>query len=334
MRDAWEAAFAARARDYWTPERTAALMDGKRLAIRPDEAPALLRALGILHRDASMPPQERRKFFQINHMVTLLMPSLRPLADAVRGRRPLRIVDAACGRSYLTLLLAHALDRHLACPVQVLGVDRNAALMLESVRRTEAAGLQGLVRHHAAMLHDLEPESAFRAAFTEAGAGDFEGVDAVVSLHACDTATDDALVLARRLEARLVAVAPCCQAELAAAWARAPATSGPFAAVHRSPHLRRQLAATLTDTLRTQLMVAVGYAVQALEFVPTEHTPKNLLLRGMLRDPAAKDETALDEYRALRDLSGGHGLGLADRLAPWLPLVRAASATLDRQEAP
>ncbi len=64
-------------------------MDGKRLAIRPDEAPTLLRALAILQRDASMPPQERRKFFQIKHMVTLLMPSLRPLADAVRWRRPL-----------------------------------------------------------------------------------------------------------------------------------------------------------------------------------------------------------------------------------------------------
>ena len=84
MRDAWEAAFAARALEYWTPERTQALLGGKRLAVRPDEAPALLRALGILHRDASMPPPERRKFFQINHMVTLLTPALRPLVEAGR----------------------------------------------------------------------------------------------------------------------------------------------------------------------------------------------------------------------------------------------------------
>jgi SAM-dependent methyltransferase len=319
MRDAWEAAFAARAREYWTPERTEALLGGKRLAVRPDEAPALLRALGILHRDASMPPPERRKFLQINHMVTLLTPALRPLVEAIRGQRPLRIVDAACGRSYLTLLLAHAVERSLGCPVQALGVDRNAALVLESERRTAAAGLSNAVRHHAALLEDLEPEAAFRAAFPEHTARDFEGVDAVVALHACDTATDDALVLARRLGAALVAVAPCCQAELAAAWARAPETSGPFAAVHASPHLRRQVAATLTDTLRTQLLTAVGYAVQALEFVPTEHTPKNLLLRGLLRRPLTVDPDALAQYHALKAVSGGSGVRLAGRLAPWLP---------------
>jgi len=321
MRDAWEAAFTARAQAYWTAERLDRLLEGKRLAIRPDEAPALLRALGILHRDASMPPHERRKFFQINHMVALLTPALRPLADAVRGQRPLRIVDAACGRSYLTLLLAHAVDRAFECPVQVLGVDRNAALMLESERRTEAAALGHLVRHHASALEALDPAQAFAAAFgAEApGAGATLEVDVVVSLHACDTATDDAIVLARRLGARLCAVAPCCQAELAAAWAQLSARSEAFGRVHGSPHLRRQVAASITDTMRVQLLTAVGYDVTAMEFVPTEHTPKNMLLRGTRTPSAAPDPTAWAEYEALRAATGGCGLGLAARLAPWGP---------------
>jgi len=326
MRDAWEAAFSERARAYWTAERLDRLLEGKRLAIRPDEAPALLRALGILHRDASMPPHERRKFFQINHMVALLLPALRPLMAAVRGQRPLRIVDAACGRSYLTLLLAHALDRAYDCPVQVLGVDRNAALMAESTRRTEAAALGHLVRHHASALEALDPTQAFAAAFGD-GAG-AQGnapsieVDVVVSLHACDTATDDAIVLARRLGARLCAVAPCCQAELAAAWAQVSAPSEAFGRVHRSPHLRRQVAASVTDTMRTQLMAAVGYEVTAMEFVPTEHTPKNMLLRGALTPGAAPDGSAWAEDEALRDATGGCGIGLAARLTPWGPPPR------------
>jgi len=327
MRDAWEAAFTERARAYWTAERLDRLLEGKRLAIRPDEAPALLRALGILHRDASMPPHEHRKFFQINHMVALLLPALRPLMDAVRGQRPLRIVDAACGRSYLTLLLAHALDRAYDCPVQVLGVDRNAALMVESARRTEAAALGHRVRHHASALEALDPARAFAAAFGEPtdaaqdAAAPIE-VDVVVSLHACDTATDDAIVLARRLGARLCAVAPCCQAELAAAWAQASTPSDAFGRVHRSPHLRRQVAASITDTMRTQLMAAVGYDVIAMEFVPTEHTPKNMLLRGALSPGAAPDGSAWAEYEALRDATGGCGIGLAARLTPWGPPPR------------
>lgn len=321
MRDEWAAAFATSARAYWTAERTAELTRGKSLAILPGAAPELLRALGILHRDATMPPAQRRKFFQVNHMVAMLGPALRELGST---RETIRIVDAACGRSYLTLLLAWTLHHAHGRRVEVLGVDRSEALVLESARRTEIAGMTAWVRHHASPLESLDLSSVWRHVF---GTGVAPEIDAVVALHACDTATDDAIELAVRARAKLVAVAPCCQAELAGKWERlagAPAEDGRVAAVstsaasalapiHRTPHLRRETAALVTDSMRQLLLRAAGYQTWALEFVPTEHTRKNLLLRAVYR--GSRDDAALGEYERLRDATGGEGIALAARLA-------------------
>jgi SAM-dependent methyltransferase len=324
MRDEWAEHFGERARAYWTTERTAELVRDKSLAVLPAEAPELLRALGILHRDASMPPAERRKFFQINHMVAMLGPSIRELVaahEASHGalppgakRPPLRVVDAACGRSYLTLLLAHAIPRLHGIPVEVLGVDRNADVIAESERRTRAAAMSESVKHHASRLDALDVREAFRDAFALEAT---PAIDAMVALHACDTATDDAIVLGVELEASLLALAPCCQAELARRWSdlaldeRGAATDG-FAPIRRTPHLRREVASLVTDTMRQLLLRAAGYECWALELVPTEHTPKNLMLRAMNRH--APDASARAEYEALRETTGGAGIGLAHRL--------------------
>ena len=314
MRDEWAERFGERARDYWTAERTAELVRDKTLAVLPAEAPELLRALGILHRDASMPPAERRKFFQINHMVAMLGPSIRELVAIDRGGAPLRIVDAACGRSYLTLLLAHAIPKHHGVAVEVLGVDRNADVIEESQRRTRAAAMSTTVKHHASQLSALDVRAAFRDAFDT---GELPRIDVMVALHACDTATDDAIVLGAGLDATLLALAPCCQAELARAWSELALDQGDesrdaFAPIRRTPHLRREVASLMTDTMRQLLLRAIGYECWALELVPTEHTPKNLMLRAMNRH--APDAKARAEYESLKLATGGAGIGLADRL--------------------
>jgi SAM-dependent methyltransferase len=320
MREQWAEHFVERAREHWTPARTEALVRGKSLALLPAEAPELLRALGILHRDASMPPPQRRKFFQINHLVAMLGPSLRELVAArspaldPSALPPIRIVDAACGRSYLTLLLAHAIPRLHGVPVEVLGVDRDPDVIAESARRTRAAALSASVRHHASRLDALDVREAFRDAFSLEAP---PHIDAVVALHACDTATDDAIVLGVSLGATLLALAPCCQAELARAWGamaeRPTAPLDAFAPIRRTPHLRREVASLITDTLRQLLLRSVGYDCWALELVPTEHTPKNLMLRAMNR--RAPDAAARAEHDALVASTGGVGIALADRLA-------------------
>jgi SAM-dependent methyltransferase len=321
-RDRWAAELTARARAHWTPERTAELARGKALLVPPGEAAPLLRALGLLRDDASLPPAQVAKYFQVNHMVALLGPGLR----ALRERHPvIRLLDAGCGRSYLTLLIAWCAKHVWRHRLDVLGVDRNPAVIEESRRRCALAELDDVVRFEAAGLDALDVRAAWGRAFgAQAGAGDAGGpggdasgaLHGVIALHACDTATCDALALAVALEVELIAVAPCCQAELARAWTALDerGAAGAFAPIWGAPHLRREIAAELTDAMRVVLLRAAGYDVQAMEFVPAEHTRKNTLIRA-LRRAEGRDPAALAAYEALRAATGGAGLALADRLA-------------------
>lgn len=311
-RAGWAAAFTARAQAYWTPARTAQLADGKRLLLPPGEAAPLLRALGILHRDASMPPDRVRKYFQIAHLATLLGPALRAL-HAAAGARPLRFVDAGCGRSYLGLLLAHLGTRPGAVPVRVLGIDRRDDVIASLAQRAAMAGLAAEVRGVAAPITEVDVPAAWAAAFPDDAPG---GIDAVVALHACDTATCDAIALGVALGVSLIAVAPCCQAELARGWGAlaAAATDGAFAPVWQSPHLRRELGAHVTDVMRVALLRARGYAARAIELTPDEHTRKNTLIVAP-RDAALDVAAAQREHAALVAATGGQPLALAARLA-------------------
>ncbi len=305
----WAVEFEAVARAHWTPARTAALVHGKDLILRPADAARLLRALGLLNGDASLPPAQHRKYLQINHMIGVLGPAFAEL----RARHPrLRLLDAGCGRSYLTLLLAWCGKHVWHHPIEVLGVDRNPAVIEACRRRTELAGLDDVVRFEAVPLDQLVVAADV-------------AVHGVIALHACDTATCDALALGVTLGAELIAVAPCCQAELARGWAALAATdaAGALAPLWRTPHLRRETAAHVTDLMRTLLVRAAGYDVTALEFVGTEHTRKNTLLRARRRPDA--DPAARAEYEALKRATGGIGLALEHRLgAPAGPCAGPA----------
>jgi SAM-dependent methyltransferase len=308
MDTAWAEEITARARLHWTEPRLQALTRGKTLALSPVEAAPLLRALGILNGDGSMPPARARKFLQINHMVAVLGPSLRELMARFEL---VRIVDAACGRSYLTLLLAWVLRHRHAHGVEVLGVDRNPDVIDECRRRAAMTELGDVVRFEVAALGELDAAGVpalFATAFERAHDPSLR-VHALVALHACDTATDDALALGVALRAELLAAAPCCQAELAREWSSLADAEGPFAPLRRAPHLRREAAATMTDALRGLLLAASGYETWTLEFVPSEHTPKNTLLRAMRRRDAV-DVAAAREYVALRDAIGSRGIAL------------------------
>jgi SAM-dependent methyltransferase len=255
-----------------------------------------------------MPPREVRKYLQLNHMLWLLGPPLRELMERFET---LTFVDAGCGRSYLTTALAWCFEHVWAHPVRVLGVDRNARLIEECRRRTEMTGLEDVLRYAAA---DLE-EVSLGEAWAEAFGGELGALHALISLHACDTATDDAIGLAIEHRAELIAVAPCCQAELARGWAALSdeQVDGAFGPVWDTPQLRRSAAATMTDTFRTLLLTAAGYETRAVEFVASEHTPKNTLIRAIRRSDG--DDDARLEYRELREATGGVGIKLERLLA-------------------
>jgi hypothetical protein len=136
----------------------------------------------------------------------------------------------------------------------------------------------------------------------------------IVGLHACDTATDDALALAFSEKADAVAVAPCCQAELANRWRKLSAEQfkSAFSVLIQSPELRRDSCSTFTDAMRVLLMRGQGYEVTTTEFVPSAHTPKNRLILAQRRGNYF--EPALVEYVQLRNALGA-GIGLEVRLA-------------------
>ncbi len=308
MRERWAEAFTARAAAYWTPERVRSRLGEKHLLLPPVEAAPLLRALGLLQRDASMTADSLNKYKQINHMVRLLETFMLDLA----GRHDtVRLLDAGCGSSYLTLLLAWCFEHVWRWPAYIVGVDRNAEIIARCTQRAELAGLSRRLRFEACAIDDLDPALLAPPADL-GGSGPVHGL---VSLHACDTATDDAIALGVELDVELMAVAPCCQAELSRQWAALADAGAPsaWAPLWDAPHLRREAAATVTDLMRTLLLRGSGYQVTPMEFVPSEHTPKNTLLRAT-RHAGGGDARALEQYRALREATGGAGIRLQELL--------------------
>jgi hypothetical protein len=265
-----------------------------------------LRALGLMHRDASIPVRENRKFLQINHVVRVMRVAIAELASA---HGIVRLVDAGCGRSYLTLLLAWCAQHRWNHPLEVLGIDRSAEIIDECRRRTAIAELGDVVRFVAAPLEGIDVAKAWGEAF-----GEPRAVHGVFGLHACDTATCDAIALGVSIDAPLIAVAPCCQAELARGWSQIAerGDTGAFAPIWGMPHLRRETAAHVTDAMRVLLLRSQGYDVTPMEFIAAEHTKKNTLIRAIHK--RTHDAKARADYEALVAATGGVGIALADRL--------------------
>ncbi len=199
-------------------------------------------------------------------------------ADVAELPSPLRVVDLGCGNAYLTFA-AYRYLADLGAKVQVVGVDVRED---QRVRNTEVAAQLGCgddVTFVAGTIEDAVVASP---------------PDLVLALHACDTATDEALARAVGWNARWVLAAPCCHHDIAAQLKAHPAPH-PYGEITRQPILRERFADVLTDSLRASLLRIHGYKVDVVEFVDSEHTPRNLLLRARLTG-GTTDRT---EYEAL-----------------------------------
>jgi SAM-dependent methyltransferase len=317
---------AQRAAAHWTRERETKLTGGKRWPLLPSEAPELLRVLGLLNADATMSADRVRKFAQINHMITLLAPVL----DDLRDRHAvLHIVDACCGTSSLTLMLAWLCQHAWRKPCRIVGLDANAAVIATSRDRAKRLQLQDVVRFGVGPIEAACVAGAIAANFPEAvrapaadapvssEAGERAGhklrPHLLIALHACDTATDAALAAGVAAHADVMAVAPCCHAELARRWQavgdEAKADEHPLAPMFRAANLRRDAAAPMTDALRMLQIRAHGYEVRATEFVGAEHTPKNRLLTCVRRGNFLVSAQA--EYQRMALAVVGEDLALA-----------------------
>ena len=227
--------------------------------------------LGVMTREGKVRAPRYDKFRQVNRFLELVedvLPALPP--------GPLRIVDFGSGKSYLTFALHHLLTSVHGRAVEIVGLDLKPEVVARCEELARRLGADGLRFE----LGDI------------GGYDELAGVDLVVSLHACDTATDHALDRAVRAGAPVILAVPCCQHELLPQLCR-PALDP----LLRHGTLRERFAAEVTDAARAQLLGAVGYDVQVLEFVELEHTPKNVLLRAVAR-PGRNTAKAWADYRA------------------------------------
>jgi hypothetical protein len=276
------------------PTRPTAVLTHDRVKQRilPDGVPVpFLVELGVMTAAGKVKAQRFDKFRQVNRFLELVedvLPSL--------PRGPLRIVDFGSGKSYLTFALHHLLTVVHGRDVDIVGLDLKA----------------DVVDHCEALARRLGSDGLRFEVGDIAGYAALDGVDLVVSLHACDTATDDALDRAVRAGAPVILAVPCCQHELLSQL-ESPALDP----LLRHGTLRERFAAEVTDAARAQLLGAVGYDVQVVEFVELEHTPKNILLRAVAR-PGRDTAKALADYRAFA-AELGIDPALARLLADRLP---------------
>ena len=217
------------------------------------------------------------KYRQVQHYVELLR------SLPLWGRDRIRVVDAGCGKAYMSLALV-AYGREVGTRVELVGLDANPDVIATVRGISERLGYD---------------EAEFRATTIEAYEDD-EPIDLLVSLHACDTATDEAIAAGVRLDAEVIVVAPCCHRELA----------GQIAAREKDAVLRHGLllgrqADLLTDALRASALEALGYRVDVIEFVSSEHTAKNLMIRAVRSPSDARARRARREYE---DLAGRWGV--------------------------
>lgn len=250
----------------------------------PEEHP-VLRALGISDPQGRVKPNRRSKYRQVEAFLRELSAVVEEaLADgriAPTPADPLRVVDLGCGNAYLTFA-AHAwLSQVRGLPVRVTGVDVK----------------QQALDHNSEVARRLE--IAEEVVFVRGGIDDVvlpEAPQVVLALHACDTATDDALARAIDWGAPVVLAAPCCHHDLSRQL-RAAAPPEPYRALVGDGILRERFADTLTDAVRALLLRERGYRVDVVEFIGSQHTPRNTLIRA--RTGGRADPAAAEEYRTL-----------------------------------
>ena len=235
--------------------------------------------LGVQTRDGKIIDKKYKKFRQINRFLEFVQDVLPELPK----NRTITILDFGCGKSYLTFAMYYFLKIMNGYSVRMIGLDLKTDVIRHCNELAEQFGY-----------HELT--------FLEGDISSYEGVeqvDMVVTLHACDTATDYALDKAVRWNAKVILSVPCCQHEM-----NKQMSSELLQPILKYGIIKERVAALFTDALRANLLEQQGYYVQILEFIDMEHTPKNLLLRAVKKDGSVCNK---EHYKILCDKMRLHG---------------------------
>lgn len=233
--------------------------------ILPGQSEALLKALHILTREGKLNQDSRRKLKQVNHLFQFIKPLLQTLQQ---DNPAFTIVDHGAGKSYLGFMLVDLYLKTQAPDAQVIGIERRQDLVLKAQHLASESGFSQM-RFLALNASDAIASPALP-----------NHIDMVTALHACDTATDDAIAFGLAKNAQFIVVVPCCQAEVAAALRhhKRPYDDDPLTELWRRPIHTREFGSHLTNTLRCLQLEAHGYQVTVTELVGWEHAMKNELI--------------------------------------------------------
>ena len=233
-----------------------------------------LRELGVTDAQDKVIPSAADKFRQINRYVEILG----PLLKSIRPDRLEKVIDMGAGKGYLTFAVADYLANTLNSPAKVVGVEMRPDMVALGNEVAGRAGLQNL-------------------GFAQGTIGDYDsaGASVLIALHACDTATDDAIARGIAANAELIVVAPCCHKQILREIETANATT-PLDYLLRHGIFTERQSEMVTDGIRALVLEYFGYSTKVFEFISDQHTPKNVMIvgerTGRARDPKVLEKIA------------------------------------------
>ncbi|MBL4938443.1 SAM-dependent methyltransferase [Clostridium sp. YIM B02515] len=237
--------------------------------IKVGKADALLKEIGIMSKEGKIKNDKIRKYNQIDHYVELL----EGILDRLPKNQTVNILDCGCGKSYLTFVLNYYLTEVKKKKCHFIGLDYSEGVISASKKMAENLGYRNM-EFHAMDINNYMPDKK---------------INVVISLHACDTATDMAMALGVRVNSDVIIAVPCCHRELLNQYSYEP-----FKGILKHGVFKARMADILTDGMRSLLLEAKGYEVSVVEYISPLETPKNLMIRAI----KTKDENAaaMDDY--------------------------------------
>ena len=248
-----------------------------------DASDPFLIEVGISDAEGRVKPTKADKYLQVEEFLRLLVPTLNSAIEAKQiakptADKPLVIADLGCGSAYLTFAV-HQYLRSIDMPVRVIGID----IKPESLKRN----------NEIAKKLKIEKTIEFKAEAIDQTS--LTSCHIAIALHACDTATDDAIAWAVSSGAKLLLVAPCCQHDLQTQMSQVPE---PWNLITKHGLMKERLGDLMTDALRAQILKLVGYRSEVIEFIGGEHTPRNIMIRAVLTSAKA-DPKELETYKKM-----------------------------------
>jgi SAM-dependent methyltransferase len=251
-----------------------------------DPSDPFLIEVGISDISGKVKASKNDKYLQVEEFLRLLVPSLNSAIEAGHiakpsAAAPLSIVDLGCGHAYLTFA-AHQYLAKQGIPATVIGIDVRESSRLRNNQIAEKLGIAKSISFLAEEISQTTLKSA----------------DVAIALHACDTATDDAIAWAITAGAKLALIAPCCHHDIQAQMVDTPE---PWQMLTRNGIMKERLGDLITDALRMQILKLLGYRVEAIEFIGGEHTPRNLMIRAVKTGavPDSAEQQRYDEMLTL-----------------------------------